>query len=164
MDHGTAGAIVHALKYAGWQEVALGMGRRMARVAWPPDVVAERTAVVPVPLASARERARGFNQSRLLADVVARHWGVPVWDDVLCRTRATRSQTELTPSERARNVSSAFATSPALTERLRGTHLVLVDDVLTTAATLNAAAAALTGRGARLVSYLTFGRAPGEGD
>lgn len=164
VDRGTAGAIVHALKYAGWEQVALGMGRRMARVDWPADVVAERTATVPIPLAAARERERGFNQSRLLAEVVARQWGIPLWDDVLRRTRTTRSQTQLTPSERARNVSAAFDIDPAAADRLRGAHLVLVDDVITTAATLNAAASALTDRGVRLVSYLTFGRAPDAGD
>ena len=164
VDRGTAGAIVHALKYAGWQEVARGMGSRMARTAWPPDVLAERAAVLPVPLAPVRERERGFNQSRLLAAEVARLWGIPLWDDVLRRTRATRSQTQLTPSERSRNVSSAFDIDPGVTARLRGTHLVLVDDVITTAATLNAATEVLTGHGVRLVSYLTFGRAPEAGD
>lgn len=164
VDTGTAGAIVHALKYDGWEQVADGMARRMARVSWPADVVAERTALVPIPLAGSRERERGFNQSRLLAAVVARLWGIPLWDDVLRRTRATRTQTQLTPSERARNVSSAFDIDPGVAARLRGTHLVLVDDVITTAATLNAAASVLTDRGVRLVSYLTFGRAPDAGD
>lgn len=164
VDTGTAGAIVHALKYEGWEQVADGMARRMARVSWPADVVAERTALVPIPLARSRERERGFNQSRLLATVVARLWGIPLWDDVLRRSRATRTQTQLTPSERARNVSSAFDIDPGVAARLRGTHLVLVDDVITTAATLNAAASVLTERGVRLVSYLTFGRAPDAGD
>jgi predicted amidophosphoribosyltransferase len=70
----------------------------------------------------------------------------------------------LTPSERTSNVSGAFGTDPGVSARLRRTHLVLVDDVLTTAATLNAAASALTERGVRLLSYLTFGRAPDAGD
>lgn len=164
MDRGTAGAIVHALKYAGWQDVARTMGRRMARTAWPSDVLAERAAVLPVPLAPVRERERGFNQSRLLAAEVARQWGIPLWDDVLRRTRATRSQTQLTPSERTRNVSSAFDIVPGAIARLRGRHLVIVDDVITTAATLNAATEVLTNHGVRLVSYLTFARAPEAGE
>jgi ComF family protein len=164
VDVGTASAIVHALKYDGWTGVADEMGRRMARVAWPADVVAERAALVPVPLAPTRERERGFNQSALLAEAVGRQWGLPVWSDVLVRGRVTASQTRLTPSERTANVSGAFGTDPGVTARVRGTHLVLVDDVITTAATLNAAASALIDRGARLVSYLTFGRAPDAGD
>jgi ComF family protein len=164
VDAGTGGAIVHALKYGGWTAIADEMGRRMARLPFPDDVVAERVALVPVPLAPSRERERGFNQSQLLAEAVGRTWGIPVWSDVLRRTRATATQTRLTPSERTSNVSGAFGTDPGVSARLRRTHLVLVDDVLTTAATLNAAASALTERGVRLLSYLTFGRAPDAGD
>ena len=161
---GEAAAIVHALKYDGWRAVADGMGRRMARLAWPDDVVRERTAVVPVPLARARERERGYNQSGLLAAAVGAAWRVPVWGDVLCRARATASQTRLTPGERLRNVAGAFHAPPAARDRLRGAHLVLVDDVVTTAATLNACAAALAAGGARITSYVTFARAPAAGD
>ncbi len=164
LDSGTAGAIVHALKYGRWSGVADEMGARMARLAFPDDVVSERVALVPIPLASARERERGFNQSVLLARAVSRHWDIPVWPDILQRTRETRSQTRLTPSERASNVSGAFVARHTMKERLRGAHLVLVDDVITTAATLNAAAQALTLGGARILSYLTFGRAPDAGD
>lgn len=164
LDAGTGGAIVHALKYDGWMGVADGMGSRMARLAFPADVVAERVALVPVPLAGTRERERGFNQSDLLAEAVAREWRIPVWRDVLVRQRETATQTRLTPSERTSNVSGAFGADPRVASRIRGTHLVLVDDVITTAATLNAAASALTDRGVRLLSYLTFGRAPDAGD
>lgn len=164
LDSGTAGAIVHALKYGRWSGVADEMAARMARLDFPPDVVAERVALVPVPLAGARERERGFNQSLLLAQAVSRHWDIPVWPDILQRSRETRSQTRLTPSERASNVSGAFVAPQVTHERLRGAHLVLVDDVITTAATLNAAAQALTLGGARILSYLTFGRAPDSGD
>lgn len=164
LDAGTGGAIVHALKYSGWIGVADGMGERMARLGFPADVVAERVALVPVPLARTRERERGFNQSQVLAEAVARAWDLPVWSDVLMRQRETATQTRLTPSERTSNVSGAFGTDPRVSARIRGTHLVLVDDVITTAATLNAAASALTDRGVRLLSYLTFGRAPDAGD
>ncbi|MFL5561055.1 MAG: ComF family protein [Gemmatimonadaceae bacterium] len=161
---GTALAIVHALKYGGWTRVAEGMGTRMARLAFPDDVARERTALVPVPLARARERERGYNQSELLARSVAIKWKIPVWNDVIARGRATESQTRLTPEQRRRNVSSAFTVAPRLGARLRGAHIVLVDDVVTTAATLNAWAAALYDGGARIISYATFGRAPSIGD
>ncbi len=164
LDRGTGSAIVHALKYSGWARTADGMADRMAKLAFPADVELERVALVPVPLAASRERERGFNQSNLLARGVSAHWGIPVWDDVLCRQRDTGTQTRLTPSERASNVSGAFDTVSGASARLRGAHLVLVDDVITTAATLNAAAAALTAGGARILSYLTFGRAPDSGD
>jgi predicted amidophosphoribosyltransferase len=87
-----------------------------------------------------------------------------VWADVLERTRVTRSQVRLTPWERAGNVSRAFAVPESRRTQLRGRHLVLVDDVVTTAATLNAAAQALLDGGARIISCVTFGRAPDPGD
>jgi ComF family protein len=156
---GSGGALVHALKYDGWTLAAAGMAHRMAALAWPEDVVAERAALVPVPLAPERLRERGYNQSAALAVALASTLGLTVWDDVLLRTRATRSQTRLTPTERLANVAGAFRSAPAAGPRLRGAHLVLVDDVVTTAATLNACAAALVAGGARVVSFVTFGRA-----
>lgn len=156
---GTGGAVVHACKYDDWPRVADGMARRMGALAFPDDVLAERAALVPVPLAPERERARGFNQSTLLARGIAPLWGIPVWDDVLCRTRATEAQARLTPAERLRNVAGAFRAVESARGRLRGMHVVLVDDVVTTACTLNACAAALCAGGARIVSYVTFGRA-----
>lgn len=136
----------------------------MARLSFPGDVVRERTALVPVPLARTRERERGYNQSGLLASAVSLKWKIPVWNDVVSRERATESQTRLTPEQRRRNVSSAFTVAPRLGSRLRGAHIVLVDDVVTTAATLNACATALYDGGARIISYVTFGRAPSIGD
>ncbi|MBL0890086.1 MAG: ComF family protein, partial [Gemmatimonadaceae bacterium] len=109
-------------------------------------------------------RARGCNQAQCLAEVLSPLWHCPVWSDVLVRMRDTRSQVRLTPSERAVNVSRAFAVPAGRQAQLRGAHLVLVDDVVTTAATLNAAAEALVAGGARIVSAVTCGRAPDPGD
>jgi predicted amidophosphoribosyltransferase len=80
------------------------------------------------------------------------------------RTRDTRTQTRLTPEERRHNVSGAFAVPLSQRSRLAGTHLVLVDDVITTGATLSECAAALFDAGARIISIVTFGRAPAIGD
>lgn len=156
---GTGGAIVHALKYDGWTAATRGMAAEMGRLVWPRDVVDERRAVVPVPLAADRLRERGFNQSTLLADALGVVWQLPVWSDVLTRTRATVTQTRLTPDQRLANVARAFRAADGAGARLRGAHVVLVDDVVTTAATLNACAAALVAGGARIVSYVTFARA-----
>ena len=160
---GTAETLVYALKYAGWPIVARGMARRMAALRFPADVEQERAALVPVPLSRTRLRDRGYNQSAELAKELAMHWRLPVLDDVLERTRATQSQTRLTPGERLRNVSGAFSVRAGRSS-LRGLHLVLVDDVVTTAATLNACASALHDGGARILSFVTFGRAPAVGD
>ncbi|MDE3216086.1 MAG: ComF family protein, partial [Gemmatimonadota bacterium] len=94
----------------------------------------------------------------------APRWGLPVWTHVLARTRATATQTQLTPEQRLMNVSDAFRAPETARGALRRSHVVLVDDVVTTAATLNACAAALHAAGARVISYVTFGRAPAVGD
>lgn len=156
--------IVHALKYQGWYRVGRDMGLRMARLDWPADVIEERCALIPVPLSAKRERQRGYNQSDQLARELAHRWNIPVWNDVLARTRHTETQTRLTPGDRLRNVSGAFRAREGARSLLRGRHVIVVDDVVTTAATLNACAAALCDGGARVVSFVTFGRAPALGD
>ena len=164
MHKGSGADIVHALKYDGWHAVAHGIAERMARLSWPPDVVEERRLLLPVPLSASRLRERGYNQSAAIADALASRWGIPARGDVLVRTRATQTQTKLTPEQRLANVSDAFRVAARAASALRNAHVVIVDDVITTAATLNACAAALFAGGARIVSYVTFGRAPAAGD
>ena len=164
VPHPTASGVVHALKYHGWQRTAIGIGERMARLSWPDDVRNERTAIIPIPLAPVRERERGFNQAERIAESVATYWRIPVWTSVVTRQRATATQTRLTPGERSANVHGAFAVLPEMRSRLTGAHLILVDDVMTTGATLSACAAALFAAGARTLSYATFGRARASGD
>jgi ComF family protein len=138
------------------------MAEQMARLNFPQDVREERDLIVPVPLAPGRARERGYNQSELLARILGRRWNVPVVE-ALVRGRATETQTRLTPGDRLRNVAGAFATVPG-SDQLAGRHVLLVDDVVTTAATLNACAKALHESGARIISYVTFGRARAAGD
>lgn len=155
----TASGILSALKYHGWSAVGADIGERLARLQFPVDVCRERAALVPVPLNAARERERGYNQSLLIAQAVAARWQIPVVHDLLTRQVATETQTRLTPGERSANVKDAFALQPDAHRKVRGQHLVLVDDVLTTGATLNECASVLFEAGARTMSYLTFGRA-----
>ena len=161
---GTGKQIVHSLKYDGWTRVAEEIAERMSHVTLPVDVRLERDALVPVPLSRHRQRERGFNQSELIARALAKRWQVPVWPCALERQSSTRSQTQLTPGERLGNVAGAFSVPAAQRSALRGAHLVLVDDVVTTGATLRASASALFAAGARTISYMTFGRAPASGD
>ncbi len=180
MPGGVAERMVYAFKYEGWRALAPEMARRMARLSWPADVRDEVTALVPVPLSASRRRERGFNQSELLAREMARELAreearqearqeapavrCDVWDDVVERPRATSSQTRLTPEQRLRNVAGAFKVVAGAPSKLRGAHVMLVDDVVTTAATLNECAATLWNAGARIISYVTFGRARAAGD
>lgn len=158
-----ASGIVHALKYDGWPAVAGEIAERMSRTSWPRDVLEERRALIPVPLASARKRHRGYNQSALIARALGERWRMPVWEDAVRRTRETSTQTRLTPEERRANVAGSFGVAGDR-GRLLDAHLVIVDDVVTTAATLNSCAKALYEAGARIISYVTFGRAHASGD
>lgn len=148
LDEGARRA-VHLLKYDGWWRVADAMARVMvASVAIPP-----RATLIPIPLSAGRERTRGYNQSAVLADAVAKRLGGRV-DPVLERHRDTGTQTALTPEARRANLAGAFV--------VRGTspvNPVLVDDVFTTGATLAEAAAALLKAGAVRVFGVTFARA-----
>ncbi len=156
--------MVHALKYDAWSKVARELASQMARTSWPNDVVSERACLVPIPLAPARERERGYNQSALIAEALGERWQLPVEHRALERSRSTASQTRLTPDQRRINVAGAFRAGERACHRLDGAHIIVVDDVVTTGATLAAAAAALLDGGARIVSAVTFGRAPATGD
>jgi ComF family protein len=159
-----ASSIVHALKYGGWSRVAGEMAERMSRLSWPLDVVEERAGLVPIPLASARKRERGYNQSALIAAGLSERWRIPVWENLVVRSRETRSQTRLTPEQRLGNVAGSFQMDARKGGIVLGAHVVVVDDVVTTAATLNECAKVLYDAGARIVSYVTFGRAHASGD
>ena len=147
---GALRAIVHALKYDGRRSLAAPVASRMERAA--EDLLEGADLVVPVPLHRSRHRARGFNQ----AAEIARHLSLPM-SIALERIRATPSQTDLPAAARRRNVHNAFA----VTRRsgVRNAVVVLVDDVSTTGATLDACASALLAAGAREVRALTAARA-----
>ncbi len=136
----------------------------MSRLSWPRDVVEERAGIVPIPLASARKRGRGYNQSELLARGLSLRWRIPIWERAVVRSRETDSQTRLTPEQRQGNVAGSFQICGGKLDSFEDTHVVLVDDVVTTAATLNECAKVLYDAGARIISYATFGRAHASGD
>lgn len=157
-DDAVARQLLHHLKYNGWPAVATAMGRRMAGLV-PDDVPAPTRVLVPVPLTAARRRRRGYNQAELLAGRIAQLWRCTIIPDALVRVREAPSQTQLTRMERFANVASAFAVNTARRPALEGRCCVLVDDVLTTGATLNACAASLRSAGIVNLSCVTFGRA-----
>lgn len=156
--------LLAALKYQGWPGIADAMAERMVRSGRDMLRGISAPRFVPVPLAAGRLRERGYNQSLHLARALAARCGGTVLDDVLVRVHATVSQTQLTPAERSANVRNAFVISAARHARIRGLTLILVDDVLTTGATLNACATALLDGGASDIKYWTFGRARSDAD
>ncbi len=150
---------IHRLKYAGvtgLAGVAADPLERAFRDA--PGEWHAAAALVPVPLHTVRRRERGFNQSELLAAELSPRVGLPV-QPLLHRRLPTGRQVGLTALERRRNVDRAFAVRPQMSALCEGRCLLLVDDVLTTGATLDAAARALAGAGAGPVFGLAAARA-----
>ena len=147
---------LHAYKFRGRRALAAPLGDLLleALEGRPPAEVP--ALLVPVPLHPRRERERGFNQASLLAWRVGRAWGVRVRDDVLVRAVATPSQTELDAPARRANVRNAFRLRRP--ELIVGRHVLLVDDILTTGATLSECARCLREGGAATVGALTVAR------
>jgi ComF family protein len=137
------------------------LGERLVSVAQTPawrDEFASCQAVAAVPLEPARLRSRGYNQAELLARVVARRLGLPLLPArAFRRVRATATQAGLTRPQRRENVRGAFeAQASAVKDRT----ILLIDDVMTTGATLDSCAAALRAAGAQRVLALSVARTP----
>ncbi|HEV7254166.1 MAG TPA: ComF family protein [Mesorhizobium sp.] len=158
---GAAARIARALKYADRTDLAPPMARWMARAG--AEVIAEADLIVAVPLHWRRFWERRFNQSAELARALARETGLPFEPDAVTRKRRTRPQVGLSRAERERNLRGAFAVPAEAAPRLRGKRVLLVDDVFTTGATVNAVARALKRAGASGVDVLAFAMVlPGE--
>lgn len=155
---GTLREMIHALKYRRRRMIAPLLAARMRE--YGRDVLAGADAVVPVPLHPLRLWQRGFNQ----ADDLARGLGLPVWR-ALRRQRAGPPQASLPAARRHANARGAYTLCrleqirPRQWRRLQGATIVLVDDVMTTGATLHACARVLQSAGARSVRALTAARA-----
>src|SRR5208282_4265211 len=149
-------ALVHALKYGDRLDLAPMMGRWIGHAGR--ELLAEADALVPVPLHWRRQWARRFNQSAMLAATISAESGVPVAAAALKRVKATAQQVGLTRSERAANIQGAFRVPEDGKAAVVGRRLVLVDDVLTSGATVEGCARALLRAGAANVDVLIFAR------
>lgn len=145
--------LIHRLKYEGYFSLAGPLSSFMVDgwPAWeqPPDLI------MPIPLHPRRQRRRGYNQSERLARPLAQALAIQFDCAALRRTRHTIPQVGLGPAERADNVRGAFS---ADAQAVKGRHVLLVDDVLTTGATMGAAAEALLTAGAQTVSAYCLAR------
>jgi ComF family protein len=141
--------LIHNFKYNGWSRLADSMAEPMARI------ISRRikARLVPIPTTRRRLRLRGYNQAGLLAAAISRRLHINVESEALSRVREDASQTKFGAQDRLANLAGAFRAS-----RVSG-HLILVDDVFTTGATLVSAATALLAAGATTVSAVTFARA-----
>ncbi len=144
---------IHGLKFGGRRSLARPLADLLGEQC-APMLAARPDALIPVPLARARERERGFNQAALVAERLGERLALGVRPRWLVRLRATAAQSDLTAPERRANVAGAFAASPAVA----GRHVVIVDDVVTTGATVGECARALRAAGAGRIGVLTVAR------
>jgi len=148
---------IHEFKYNGLRSLATILGELMGQ-GWVGRAADGRgiDSIVPVPLHATRQRQRGFNQAALLGRELGAYLQRPVVEDVLVRSKPTPPQVGLGPEERRANVNGAFGCA---SDSLRGTCVLLVDDVYTTGSTLEAACSALIGTGVQSVWGYTLARA-----
>lgn len=138
---GTARAAILALKYGGKRRAARPLARLLEPV-WRASGL-RASVIIPVALHPGRRRHRGYNQSELLGRVLGRALGLPVQTGSLLRTRATAVQARLPLDARYANVAGAFALAPGAERALAGARILLLDDIITSGATIQAAASAL---------------------
>jgi ComF family protein len=151
-----ARALVSRLKYGDRPELARFCARLMARAGhelWEADAV-----LVPVPLHRTRQFSRRYNQSTELARALSRITALPSEPGLVSRRKKTRQQVGLSGDARQRNVAGAFAPHPQLLARLRGRRAIVVDDVMTTGATVKAVTRALRAGGAERIDVISFAR------
>ncbi len=146
---------VYELKYRGRPDVGEALGRLMATEMQHDGFFEDIDMLVPLPLTPKRRRQRGYNQSRMLALGISEVTRLPLFDDVVCRTVFKGSQTQLSRWERRENVENVFQLRDA--DGLRGRHVLLIDDIVTTGATITACARVLQQVDGVRVSILSLG-------
>ena len=140
--------IIHGLKYYGFLSIGKQFGKKLGeKISTESDI--NYSAIVPVPLHPAKKRERGFNQSNIIAKTISKQIGVPLINMVR-RDIYTQTQTKLSKVERQSNVEDVFKLRSS-NFPLRNANILVIDDVLTTGATINATASVLLSAGARQV-------------
>jgi ComF family protein len=148
---GTLQSIIHQLKYDGITSLGAELGRKLGEKLRDEFAGIHVDGVIPVPLHPTKLRERGYNQSEHIARGICRVTGVPVHADVLKRHKYTSSQTQLSAAERRENVGDAFTLPRKAQANVEGKTFLIVDDVITTGATIEACAAVLMENSARSV-------------
>jgi ComF family protein len=140
-----------ALKFHGERRVADVLAPYIVQQTFDRGFATRIDAIVPMPLHALRQWQRGYNQAELLAAPLAKAIAKPLWLDALKRRRGTKKQSELSAAQRKANVEGAFEVRPRAVKTLEGKTILLVDDVMTTGATLREAALSLKRAGAKAV-------------
>ncbi len=155
-DDGSRGMILR-FKHADRTDIAQTFGRLMASAGQ--ELLSDADLITPVPLHRWRLLQRGYNQSAMLAHALHRMTAIPVVPDLIQRTMATRSQQGLSGAQRLRNISSrAFRLHPWHRSKVAGKNILLIDDVMTTGATMAACTRILRAGGARSINVLALAR------
>lgn len=137
--------IAHALKYGGYESVGGDLGARLGTTMAEWGIRAD--FLVPIPLHRAKQRERGYNQAEKISEGVASVTGIRVLRKAVRRIKHTQTQTQLTSDERKKNMEDAFIVNTSNAVLLKGKTCVLIDDVITTGATINSCAKELTNAG-----------------
>ncbi|NOZ62363.1 MAG: ComF family protein [Calditrichaeota bacterium] len=130
--------LIHYFKYSEYWRLAKPIARFMSVKLRQLNFSPANSLLIPVPLHKTRQRERGYNQSEMICRFIREKTAIPFDNSILQRIRYTQTQTELGPKERVKNVSGAFCVRSS--EPLSGKTIILIDDVLTTGATMNACA------------------------
>ena len=147
---------IHQFKYGNNISVGALLASFMADFSFPDVDFTDYSLIIPVPLHIKRLRQRGFNQSLILAQALAKKWQIPVNFSLLKRHKFTLTQTGLNKTERKQNIKGVFEVSNK--KKIAGKNVILVDDVYTTGATINECAKTLIKAGAQKVTVLTLAR------
>jgi len=146
--------LIHRFKYG--KKIPLGkrLGQRLGETINDDSYFLECHFLIPVPLHKSRYRERGFNQSEIIAEEISKITNVPVLKNALKRKKNTKDQTNLSPQQREENVSGAFVVTQP--EMVNDKRIILVDDVITTGATMNECAQMLKQAGAEKIIGMTI--------
>lgn len=153
---GAGKRMILGLKHGDRQDLVLPLSKWMCRSGIP--LLSRAELIVPVPLHWLRLAKRQFNQAATLAKAISRETGVPMCPDALTRARATESQGKMDRTARHENLAGAFCETKARRGRMDGKHVLLIDDVMTSGATLSACAEVCRASGARGVDTLVAAR------
>ena len=154
-SHGEPSKLIYKLKYHGRREIGEWLGRNAAEEFKDNGFFDDIDCIVPVPITWQRRFKRGYNQSEVIAHGISEVTGLPVLSNCVKRKGKSESQTHLSPDERMQNVLGAF--NLCCPEKIKGRHILLVDDVVTTGATICSCAETLSEAGDVRISVLTIG-------
>jgi ComF family protein len=146
--------LLHRLKYRGDKEVGLMIGRMMGKKLKMCELLDDVHAIIPLPLHHKKQKTRGYNQAELICNGISEEMNIPVLNDVVIRNRKTETQTHKSRMDRWQNIENRFELLNGA--QMKPGHILLVDDVVTTGATLESCGRALLSAEGIRLSIATF--------